>query len=89
MTTRRATTLTMEISLQIRRQYLVTFDEEEAQDVWAFLNCLQERDYDEPFKRLQITDPARQADIMKAVSNLREALKDVPDAQSTNSTRHL
>lgn len=79
----------MEISLQIRRQYLVTFDEEEAQDVWAFLNCLQERDYDEPFKRLQITDPARQAATMKAISNLREALKAVPAAQSTNSTRHL
>lgn len=79
----------MEISLIVRRQYRVIFDEEEAQDIWAFLNCLQERDYDEPFKRLQITDPARQAATMKAISNLREALKAVPAAQSTNSTRHL
>jgi hypothetical protein len=70
----------MEIKQVIRRQYLVTFDEEEAQDVWAFLEGLQESDYEAPFKRSQVIEPERQAAIMKAMSNLRDS----PSAQSSS-----
>jgi hypothetical protein len=79
----------MEIKQVIRRQYLVTFDEEEAQDVWAFLEGLQESDYEAPFKRSQVIEPERQAAIMKAMSNLREALTTVPAAHSDRGTRRL
>ena len=79
----------MEVKLAIRRQYLVTIDEEEAQDMRCFLEGLQESDYTLPFKRNQVTDPLRQAGAMKAMSNLREALKDVPAARSTDDTRRL
>ncbi len=79
----------MEIKQVIRRQYLVTFDEEEAQNIWAFLDCLQESDYEAPFKRSRLTNPAQQASIMKAMSNLRQALTAVPAARSDSGTRHL
>ena len=79
----------MEIKLVIRRQYQVTFDEEEAQDVQAFLNGLQESDYELPFKRNHVTDPERQAKTIKAVDHLREALQSVPAAHSTSDTRRL
>lgn len=79
----------MEIKQVIRRQYLVTLDEEEAQDIWAFLEGLQESDYEAPFKRNRVTEPERQASTMKAMSNLREALTAVPAAHSKDGTRHL
>ncbi len=79
----------MEIKQIIRRQYLVTFDEEEAQDIRDYLDGLQEGDYDAPFKRNQVIDPDRQSTIRKAMSNLREALQAVPVARSTADTRHL
>lgn len=79
----------MEIKQKIKRQYLVTFDEEEAQNIWAFLEGLQESDYEMPFQRNRVIEPERQAAIMKAMSNLREALTAVPVAHSDHDTRHL
>jgi len=79
----------MEIKQIIRRQYLVTFDEEEAQDIRDYLDGLQESDYDAPFKRNQVIGTERQSTIKKAMSNLREALQAVPVARSTVDTRHL
>jgi len=79
----------MEIKQIIRRQYLVTFDEEEAQDIRDYLDGLQESDYEQPFKRNQVIGTERQSTIKKAMSNLREALQAVPVARSTVDTRHL
>lgn len=79
----------MEIKQVIRRQYLVTFDEEEAQDIRAYLDGLQESDYEAPFKRNQVIEPDRQSAIKRAMSNLREALRAVPVVHSTDDTRHL
>jgi len=79
----------MEIKQIIRRQYLVTFDEEEAQDLRAYLDGLQESDYEAPFKRNQVIGTERQSAIKKAMSNLREALQAVPVGRSTDHTRHL
>ncbi len=79
----------MEIKQVIRRQYLVTFDEEEAQDLRAYLDGLQESDYEAPFKRNQVIGTERQSAIKKAMSNLREALTAVPAAHSKDGTRHL
>lgn len=87
--TRILTSTSMEIKQVIRRQYLVTFDEEEAQDLRDFLDGLQEGDYDAPFKRNQVIEPDRQSAIKKAMSNLREALQAVPVARSTADTRRL
>ena len=44
----------MEIKQVIRRQYLVTFEEEEAQHIRDYLDGLQESDYDQPFKRNRV-----------------------------------
>ena len=79
----------MEIKLVIRRQHQVTFEEEEAQDIRAFLNGLQESDYELPLKRNHVTDPERRAKTIKAVGHLREALQSVPAAHSTSDTRRL
>ncbi len=79
----------MEIKQIIRRQYLITFDEDEAQDLRDYLDGLQESDYEAPFKRNQVIEPERQSAIKKAMSNLREALQAVPVARSTDDTRHL
>lgn len=89
MKARKATTLPMEIKLIVRRQYLVTLDEEEAQNIRAFLEGLQESDYEIPFKRNHVTDPEQQANTIREIGHLREALREVPASQSTNSTRHL
>ena len=78
----------MEIKQVIRRQYLVTLDEEEAQDIWAFLDGLQESDYVAPFTRSKV-GPNQQAKTMKAMSNLRRALTAVPADRSTDDTRRL
>jgi hypothetical protein len=79
----------MEIKQVIRRQYLVTFDEEEAQDIRDYLDGLQESDYEAPFKRNQVIGTERQSTIKKAMSNLLEALRAVPVGRSTDDTRHL
>ncbi len=89
MKTRRTTTLTMEIKLVVRRQYLVTLDEEEAQNIRAFLEGLQESDYETPFKRNHVTDPEQQANTIREIGHLREALREVPAAHSTSETRRL
>ncbi len=79
----------MEIRQVIRRQYLVTFDEEEAQDIRDYLDGLQESDYEAPFKRNRVIEADRQSAIKKAMSNLRQALQEIPVAHSTNDTQHL
>lgn len=78
----------MESNLRIRRQYVVTFDEEEAQDIRFLLEGLQESDYEMPFKRLKCTDPTRQANIKKAVKDLGQHLQRAPSGHSEDDTRH-
>ena len=85
MTTTRAT---MEIKQKIRRQYLVTFDEKEAQNIRAYLDGLQESDYDAPFKRNRV-EPEQQQATKETMANLREAFQEVPVARSDSDTRHL
>jgi len=79
----------MEIKQVIRRQYLVTFDEEEAQDIRDFLDGLQEEDYTMPFKRNRVEAKERQAEVKQALTNLKEALRLVPAGRSDHDTRHL
>lgn len=78
----------MEIRQVIRRQYLVTFDEEEAQCIRDYLDGLQESDYEQPFKRNRVEALEEQAKIKSALSNLKEALRLVPVAHSESDTRH-
>ena len=79
----------MEIRQVIRRQYLVTFDEEEAQDIRAFLDGLQEEDYTMPFKRSRVETREEQESVKMVLTKLKEALQLVPAAHSDHDTRHL
>ena len=79
----------MEIRQVIRRQYLVTFDEEEAQYIRDYLDGLQESDYDQPFKRNRVETQEEQAKIKAALTKLKEALQLVPVARSEPDTRRL
>jgi hypothetical protein len=79
----------MEIKQVIRRQYLVTFEEEEAQHVRDFLDGLQESDYDQPFKRNRVENQEEQAKIKTALTTLKEALQLAPAAHSDPDTRRL
>ena len=79
----------MQIKQVIRRQYLVTFEEEEAQCILGYLDGLQESDYEEPFKRNRVKAKERQAEIKQALTNLKEALRSVPSGRSDHDTRHL
>ena len=79
----------MEIKQVIRRQYLVTFEEEEAQSIRSYLDGLQESDYEQPFKRNRVEAQEEQAEIKSALSKLKEALRLVPVAHSDHDTRHL
>lgn len=78
----------MEIKQVIRRQYLVTFEEEEAQCIRSYLDGLQESDYDQPFKRNRVEAREEQQAIKSALSNLKEALRLAPVAHSESDTRH-
>ncbi len=89
MTTRKATTTPMEIKLVVRRQYVVTLDEEEAQNIRCYLEGLQESDYEIPFKRNHVTDPEQQANTIREMGHFREALRQVPAAHSNSDTRRL
>ena len=77
----------MEIKQVIRRQYLVTFDEEEAQDIRAYLDGLQESDYEQPFKRNQVEAADIQARIKKTMGKLRDSLQMVPAVHLAGDTR--
>lgn len=78
----------MEIKQVIRRQYLVTFEEEEAQCIRSYLDGLQESDYDQPFKRNRVEAREEQQAIKSALSNLKEALRLAPVVHSESDTRH-
>lgn len=78
----------MEIRQVIRRQYLVTFDEEEAQCIRDYLDGLQESDYEQPFKRNRVEAREEQQAIKSALTKLKEALRLVPVAHSESDTRH-
>lgn len=79
---------TMEINQKIRRQYVITLDEEEAQDIRLFLDGLQDRDYEAPFERVGVSDPAKQTSIRRAFKDLHQSLELVPAARSGDGTRH-
>ena len=81
--------MSMEIKQVIRRQYLVTFEEEEAQCIRDYLDGLQESDYDQPFKRNRVEALEDQAKIKTALTKLKEALQLVPVAHSEHDTRRL
>lgn len=80
--------MSMEIKQVIRRQYLVTFEEEEAQHIRDYLDGLQESDYDQPFKRNRVEAREEQQAIKSALTKLREALQLAPVAHSESDTRH-
>ena len=77
----------MEIKQVIRRQYLVTFDEEEAQDIRDFLDGLQVSDYEQPFKRNRVEVLEVQARIRATMGKLKESLQLVPVGHSEHDTR--
>ena len=79
----------MEIEQVIRRQYRVTFDEEEAQCIRDYLDGLQESDYDQPFKRNRVEAGEQQDAIKEALGKLKEALQLVPVGRSAYGTRRL
>lgn len=81
--------MSMEIKQVIRRQYLVTFDEEEAQDIRTFLDGLQESDYEQPFKRNRVEALEVKARIRETMGKLKESLQLVPVAHSERDTRRL
>jgi len=77
----------MEIKQVIRRQYLVTFDEEEARDIRDFLDGLQESDYEQPFKRNRVEALEVQARIRATMGKLKESLQLVPAGHLEGDTR--
>ena len=81
------TTPLMEIKQRIRRQYVVTFEEEEAQDLRHLLEGLQESDYEMPFKRMH-TQAAQTVRILKVVKDLHQSLERVPAARLEADTQH-
>lgn len=78
----------MEIKQVIRRQYSVTFEEREAQDIRDYLDGLQDSDYEQPFKRNRVEAAEAQARIRGTLGKLKEVLQLVPAAHLEGDTRH-
>lgn len=79
----------MEVRQITSRQFHLTLNEEEAENVRLFLDDLQESDYTESFRRNKVDKPEDQQAIRNDVAKLKEALQLVPVGHSADDTRHL